>query len=330
MNNLRNNAARKPAGAIERDAWIAAHKAYDLFEDAARIEKGDAAPMTSTGVHAADDIVGARMASYLRSIEPLSGAARLFGMAENFDLTGNSSVIFPMDATTLAAVPWAEEAAPIRVLKGTYDQKTLGPSRKIAAIIPISRELLKRSQGRQVFDGLMRNLFAQALDTAVFSSDGPTDTVKHEGLLYNLTAITPAGDARDDVTAILKELARLGSSGRNAIVMNPEDAASVLTRLPTLGVPTIQTRALAQGTVLGVDVGALAVSVTNLEIDVGEHAIVHMEDTTPLEIVDASTAMADPVRSFFQTATMGVRMLCDVAWVMRTDAIVTMTGVSWL
>lgn len=50
------------------------------------------------------------------------------------------------------------------------------------------------------------------------------------------------------------------------------------------------------------------------EFDINETATVHMEDTTPLEIVSGTATMADPVRSFYQTATVGVRMLMDVSW----------------
>jgi hypothetical protein len=40
-----------------------------------------------------------------------------------------------------------------------------------------------------------------------------------------------------------------------------------------------------------------------------------MEDTTPLEIVSGTgPTTADPVRSLWQTASVGVRMLMDVSW----------------
>jgi hypothetical protein len=58
------------------------------------------------------------------------------------------------------------------------------------------------------------------------------------------------------------------------------------------------------------------------EFDISEQATVHMEDTTPLEIVSGVPVTADPVRSFFQTATIGVRMLMDVSWKMRRSGMV--------
>jgi hypothetical protein len=67
------------------------------------------------------------------------------------------------------------------------------------------------------------------------------------------------------------------------------------------------------------------------EFDVSEQATVHMEDTTPLEIVSGTgPATADPVRSFFQTATIGVRMLMDVSWKMRRSGMVQwINGTTW-
>jgi hypothetical protein len=66
------------------------------------------------------------------------------------------------------------------------------------------------------------------------------------------------------------------------------------------------------------------------EFDVSEQATVHMEDTTPLEIASAVPVAADPVRSFFQTATIGVRMLMDVSWKMRRTGMVQwVNGTTW-
>jgi hypothetical protein len=67
------------------------------------------------------------------------------------------------------------------------------------------------------------------------------------------------------------------------------------------------------------------------EFDVSEQATIHMEDTTPLEIVSGTgPTTADPVRSLFQTATIGVRMLMDVSWKMRRTGMVQwIDGTSW-
>ena len=67
------------------------------------------------------------------------------------------------------------------------------------------------------------------------------------------------------------------------------------------------------------------------EFDVSEQATIHMEDTTPLEIVSGTgPTTADPVRSLWQTATIGIRMLMDVSWKMRRSGMVQwIDGTSW-
>jgi hypothetical protein len=69
----------------------------------------------------------------------------------------------------------------------------------------------------------------------------------------------------------------------------------------------------------------------NPAFDISEQATIHMEDTTPLEIVSGTgPTTADPVRSLFQTASIGVRMLLDVSWTMRRTGVVQwINGTSW-
>lgn len=340
---LRAPGTDRGARSVETAAWCLAHRAFKLYGEAERIEKSDpiAQRILTAPVLRTDQTVGTTTtpgwaseltqnsvaAQYLAAIQPLSGAARLIGMGEPFPLEPDSSISFPIDSAALTSAPWASEGSPIKVLRGDFDAVVLGPTRKIAAIIPITRELLRRSAGRQVFNSMLRSMAAASLDLALFSSDAG-DTEKHAGLRYNLTPLAGHGDVTNDVASILAELGRLGSSGRNAIVANPLDAAAVLTRLPQLAVPVIQSRAIPSGTVMGIDVAALASSVGEPELDISEHAIVHMSDE-PLEIVAGTPTTSDPVRSFFQTASLGVRLLLDVAWVQRNSAIVTMESVSW-
>jgi hypothetical protein len=48
-----------------------------------------------------------------------------------------------------------------------------------------------------------------------------------------------------------------------------------------------------------------------------------MEDTTPLEIVSGTgPTAADPVRSLWQTASVGVRMIMDVSFKMRRSGMI--------
>jgi hypothetical protein len=72
------------------------------------------------------------------------------------------------------------------------------------------------------------------------------------------------------------------------------------------------------------------------EFDVSDVATIHEEDTAPLPIVGGTVqppvigSIAAPVRSLWQTASIGVRMMVDMNWTMRRANMVSwMTGVTW-
>ena len=67
--------------------------------------------------------------------------------------------------------------------------------------------------------------------------------------------------------------------------------------------------------------------------DVSDVATLHMEDTAPLPLVtgaQGSGVVASPMRSLWQTASVGVRMIQDLSWGMRRAGMVSViTGVAW-
>jgi hypothetical protein len=66
--------------------------------------------------------------------------------------------------------------------------------------------------------------------------------------------------------------------------------------------------------------------------DVSDQAVLHMEDTTPVQIGTAGSpnVVAAPVRSMFQTDSLALRMILPMAWAMRrTGVIVERTAVTW-
>ncbi len=69
------------------------------------------------------------------------------------------------------------------------------------------------------------------------------------------------------------------------------------------------------------------------EYDVSEQATIHEEDTTPLAIGTTGTppVVAVPIRSLWQTDTIGVRMTwLDSNWAMRRTGMVSfISGVTW-
>ena len=64
------------------------------------------------------------------------------------------------------------------------------------------------------------------------------------------------------------------------------------------------------------------------EWDVSDVATIHEEDTTPLAINGG--VAASPVRSLWQTASIGIRMIWPLSWAMRrTGMVAALSGVAW-
>jgi hypothetical protein len=334
-----------PGAAIENAAWAAVQRAIRRPADADIIEAGDnvakligtapilradVLPLDSTTPGGADEIVQSAIGGYLASIAPLSAAARLIGLGTRVSLGAYETIAFPTSATIPASPPWVTELSPIGVTSAIFDAVDLGPQKKMAAITVITKELAKKPSRRAIFNQLMRERMAHALDLAFFSADAAT-SAGHQGLRYGLTPIASAGDVADDIAALLAELASLGGSGQNAIIASTREAAQLSVKVSTLSTPVLATRALAAGTILALDVGAFVSAVSDVEIFASEESILHMSDeNTVAEIVSGTgPATADPVRSMFQTACVAVRTIVDVSFAMRNNAITVMENISW-
>lgn len=337
--------APRPSGArsVENAAWAAARRRVPGGgAEADEIERSDGvarrllqpvvlrapvAPGTTTGSGWADDVVTSAVGAFIASIAPLSAGARLIAAGERVALSPTASVAFPTADTSPGAAPWLAEGEPIGVKNFAFDSATLGPARKLATLLSLSREVLKRSAGRAIFDQLLRETAAHSLDLAVFSNQ-PASAAACAGLRNNLTPIASTGDAAADVAALLAEVANLGGSGAAAIIANPREAAVLNVALPQLAVPLWPSRALPVGTVLAVDPSDFASSVADVELYASEESVLHMSDT-PLEIVSDAPATADPVLSTYQTGVVALRMILELSFVSRAGHVASMESVAW-
>jgi hypothetical protein len=87
---------------------------------------------------------------------------------------------------------------------------------------------------------------------------------------------------------------------------------------------------LAAGTVIALVKEGLATGYSgNVEIAASNEAVVHMEDTTPLDLVSVGGTLAAPQRSAWQTDTTILRITGDAAWAMHPGAIAQVTGAAW-
>ena len=309
-----------------------------------------AAPLgTTSASNFVDDLQQVSYQGFLdaldgRSVFPSVRASS--GLPLNFDSSGTAYI--PGVSAGGANGSFFSEGSPMRVGRITTTSGNMTP-RKMGVIIPFSREAAKRSTPN--LEALVRRRIladsAAILDSHLLDATAE-DTVRPGGLLASVAAIASGyggGDhvaVKEDFKALLAPFITAKAAGGITIIMNPAQGLSIaMMDGPTNNagwfsgvenrVTIIESEHATAGRLIAVRTEDLATALGAPEFEVSTQATIHMEDTTPAEIVSATgPTTANPVRSFFQTDSMGVRMVLDTNWKMvRAGMVQWINGTSY-
>lgn len=315
---------------------------YPGHEATAIISKADQTIGTTTVSGWASEVVQTAYADFLQALTGYSiyPALRDRGIGLSFD--GNGTVSIPSRTAGGAGGGFVAEGSPIRVGRITTAATTMTP-KKLGVIVPFSRELAKRST--PTIESLVRQAIledtAAILDAALLDATA-SSTARPAGLLNGVSAAASGyggGDYQaviEDFKALLAPFITANAADNITVIMNPAQGFAASMMVGGDGkfgwfsevakrVTILESTHATAGRLIAIRNSDFATALGDApEFDVSEQATVHMEDTTPLEIVSGTgPTTADPVRSFFQTATIGVRMLMDVSWKMRRSGMVS-------
>jgi HK97 family phage major capsid protein/HK97 family phage prohead protease len=302
----------------------------------------------------AQELVQQAIGDYLDTLPRDSIYPALSRMGARFTFGRNGSIKIPARAATPnVSGAWVGEGEPIPVRRMGFTSVTLTP-KKLGVISTFTRELAMHST--PAIEGVIREAMAE--DTAVtidatLIDANPATNIRPAGLLNGVTPLTAApGGGSEAMIADLRAL--IGAittslGGRNiAVLINPAQGLAINFSTNAngeflfastdelgrrVGVTFIPSPTVPAGTVIAIDAADFASAAGDApEYDVSDQATIHEEDTAPLPIVGggATPTTASPVRSLWQTASIGVRMLLDMNWAMRrTGMVATVTGVTW-
>ena len=327
----------KPIERVLEERYPGHQATHDL------VMRADQTIGTTTVAGWASELVQTVNQGFIQALIPYSIYPRLRdrGIGINFD--GLGTVMLPSRTAGGAGGGFVAEGSPIRVGRITTAAVTMTP-KKLGIIVPFSRELAKRST--PAIEALVRQAILEdtgaILDAAIIDTTAAS-TARPAGILNGVSAAA-TGYGGGDYQAVVADLKTLlapfyaaNAADNITLLMNPAQGLA-LAMMPGPGAagtfgwsdPLTQRFTIIESTTVPVNrIIALRNSdfATALgdapEFDVTEHATVHMEDTTPLEITSTVPTPADPVRSFFQTATIGVRMIMDISWKMRRSGMVS-------
>ncbi len=313
---------------------------YPGHEALGVLMKADQVIGTTTGSHWADDLVQTAYQGFLQALIGKSVFPELLnrGLSLTFDRWG--SLVLPRRSAGTAGGGFVAEGTPIRVGKITTGSATLTP-KKMGVIVAFSKELAKRST--PAIEGIVRDAIIEdtvAILDPILLDATAVSAVRPAGLLNGVSAAASGfggGDyvaVTEDFRALLGPFYSANGSDGIVVLMNPAQGLNMSMMAGPVGDPTwlqrikdrmtiIESTNVPANRLIAVRASDFAGAGGDPEFDVSESATIHMEDTTPLEIVSGTgPTTADPVRSLWQTASVGVRMLMDVSWVMRRTGMV--------
>jgi HK97 family phage major capsid protein/HK97 family phage prohead protease len=321
------------------------------------VTKAATAPATTTTSGWASQLVQTVNVDFMQNLMPNTVFPSLAsrGLSLNFGRNGVISIPSRAATPTISGA-FVGEGAPIPVKQGAFTAQTLTP-KKMAVISTFTREIANHSV--PAIEGLIRDAIrddtAVALDAVLLDATAAS-AIRPAGLRngVSVTAASAAADAFDALVADIKALtaalvtATSGNLRSPVWIMNPGQVLAIsltqnaggdfpfdaeISRSALRGYPVISSGTVTAEQVILVD-AADFVSVTGdePEFNVSDTATIHMEDTTPLAIstVGSPNTVAAPVRSLWQTDTIGIRMILPMNWALRRTGVLAWTeSVNW-
>lgn len=314
---------------------------YPGHEATAIVAKADQTIGTTTVSGWASELVQTVNQGFLQALTGMSVYPELRNRGVGLTFDGIGTIKLPRRTAGGAGGGFVAEGSPIRVGRITTAAAELTP-KKMGVIVPFSRELAKRSTPAIeaiVRQGILEDT-ASVLDAALLDATAAS-TARPAGLLNGVSAVGVGyggGDhtaVKEDFKALLAPFIAANAADNITVIMNPAQALSIaMMDGPdnnsgwfsgiSSRVTIVESTYATAGRLIAIRNSDFYTAVGDgPEFDINETATVHMEDSSPLEIVSGTgPTTADPVRSFYQTATVGVRMLMDVSWVMGRPSMV--------
>jgi HK97 family phage major capsid protein/HK97 family phage prohead protease len=277
------------------------------------------------------------------------------GLALSFGRAGR--IIIPTRSRTpTIAGSFVGEGQAIPVRQGAFTSQTLTP-KKMAVITTFTKEMEDHSI--PAIEGILRDAIQTDTSVAVDSvliDANPATTVRPPGLLngVSVTTATAGGGLAaliGDIKVLIQALvaSTYGNVRSPVFLMNPGDVlAASLVSAPNTGifpfrdevargtlngVPIIDSATVPVKTMILVDAADFVVAGGEApRIDMSDQATLHMEDTTPLDLVGPGSpgAVAAPQRSLFQTDSLALRMILPLNWVQRRAGTIAWTqAITW-
>jgi HK97 family phage major capsid protein len=353
--------ARKAWGGEEEATRQKVNRIGKMLEDDATrlasdlVLRAASAPALTTVTGWALELAQTTFADLMPVLFPQSILTRLApkGLSLNFGRAAKITIPTRNRSATIAG-SFVGEGLPIPVRQGAFTSQTLTP-KKMAVITTWTKEMDDHSI--PAIEGLLREAIqvdtSVAIDSVLIDAN-PATVIRPAGLLNGVTVTTATAGGGiaaliGDIVALINAIttSTFGNVRNLVWLANPTDMirASLLSATNTgifpfkdeikggnlAGIPIIDSSTVPSRVLILVDAADFVVVGGDApRMDVSDQATLHMEDTTPLELVASPSTVAAPQRSLFQTDSLALRMVLPLNWVQRRAGTVAWTQtVTW-
>jgi HK97 family phage major capsid protein/HK97 family phage prohead protease len=313
-------------------------------------------PATTTTAGYASELVQVGWGAFLDRLLAQSVYGPLSAAGTRYDLGRNGTLKVPYRASTpQASGAWVGEGNPKPVKNIGLSTVTLTPH-KLSCITVYTEEMAMSSV--PAIEGILRKAM---VDDTQASLDGylidavAESAIRPAGLLVGVTPITASVLTTSldkivaDINALIAPIEAAGGGGNIVLLMNPAQARKINMAATTTGQfafggpgeaaskfganRIIESTTITAGRVIAVDADWFATATGDMpRFAVSNEATLHMEDTTPLAlgVAGSPNTVAAPMRSLYQTDSIGIRLSLYVTWAMvRTAMVQTIAAVTW-
>ena len=279
-------------------------------------------------------LAASAVGDFLVSLGPKSAGSVLLsrGLALTFGPTSGISV--PGISASASGAGFVKQGDPIPLREQSLDGALLSP-RKLAGICVFTRETFEHTTPtiESVVGTVMRENVGLALDALLFDATAGSDT-RPAGILYGVSANSPSAETDlreamlEDIEGLLLDVAPVAGNNPIAIVASPVRASKMRLRLAYAGDPgfeIIASSAVGDDMLIAVATnGLISASDPVPRIDVNKVSTVVMQNPGVVVVNGSSTPSAN-TRSMWQTNSVGMRVIFETDWALRTAA-----AVSWV
>ena len=319
--------------------------------------KAASAPAETTVTGWAAELVRTMWAQFMEVLLPQSVYPKLSAAGLALTFGANGRIVIPTRSLTPSiSGSFVGEGQPIPVRQGAFSSQTLTP-KKMAVITTWTREMDEYSI--PAIEGLLRQAIIEdtaiSLDTVLLDANVAT-AIRPPGLRSYQTGLTPSAvtpgfiNFTSDYKQLYGTLLNLtaGNVRSPVLILNPTQTLGIsLMQPPNAATPLFPFiemvnagRILRAGLIesatvpVGMAVMVDAADFTSAgeegpRMEISDQATLHMEDTTPQDIVSGSAVVASPVKSMWQTDSLALRLIMRMNWILRRPVVAWMSGVNW-